>query len=134
VLDVPQAKVAVLDGTAHAPGQPWKHGEQAVRTLGGRRRHLILQVLIPGALPSIVTGIRLGVGFGWRALIAAEMIATTTGLGYLIYDAANFHRTDTILVGIIAIGTLWLATDRLLLIPVERWTVERWGLVSRTGV
>ncbi|HBH04575.1 MAG: hypothetical protein A2W08_04040 [Candidatus Rokubacteria bacterium RBG_16_73_20] len=108
--------------------------EQAVRTLGGRRRHLILQVLIPGALPSIVTGIRLGVGFGWRALIAAEMIATTTGLGYLIYDAANFHRTDTILVGIIAIGTLWLATDRLLLIPVERWTVERWGLVSRTGV
>lgn len=104
--------------------------EQAVRTLGGSRRHVILQVLIPGAMPNIVTGIRLSVGFGWRALIAAEMIATSTGLGFLIYDASNFHRSDTILVGILTIGILWLATDRLALQPLERWTVERWGLVS----
>lgn len=104
--------------------------EQAVRTLGGSRRHLILQVLIPGAMPNIVTGIRLSIGFGWRALIAAEMIATSTGLGFLIYDASNFHRSDTILVGILTIGTLWLATDRFTLQPLERWTVERWGLVS----
>jgi NitT/TauT family transport system permease protein/taurine transport system permease protein len=104
--------------------------EQAVRTLGGSRRHVIVQVLIPGALPSIVTGIRLSIGFGWRALIAAEMIATTTGLGYLIFNAQNFHQTDTILVGIITIGLLWLGTDRLLLQPLERWTVERWGLVT----
>ena len=104
--------------------------EQAVRTLGGSRRHVIFQVLIPGAMPSIVTGIRMSIGFGWRALIAAEMIATSTGLGFLIYNAHNFHQTDTILVGIITIGVLWLATDRLLLQPLERWTVERWGLVS----
>ena len=104
--------------------------EQAVRTLGGSRRHLILQVLIPGAMPSIVAGIRMSIGFGWRALIAAEMIATSTGLGFLIFNAQNFHQTDTILVGIIAIGLIWLATDRLLLQPLERWTVERWGLVS----
>lgn len=104
--------------------------EHAVRTLGGSRRHLILQVLIPGAMPSIVAGLRLSIGFGWRALIAAEMIATSTGLGFLIFNAQNFHQTDTILVGIITIGVLWLATDRLLLQPLERWTVERWGLVS----
>jgi NitT/TauT family transport system permease protein/taurine transport system permease protein len=104
--------------------------EQAVRTLGGSRRHVILQVLIPGAMPNIVTGIRMSIGFGWRALIAAEMIATSTGLGFLIYNASNFHQSDTILVGIITIGTLWLATDRLALQPLERWTVERWGLVS----
>ena len=104
--------------------------EQAVRTLGGSRRHVILQVLVPGAMPNIVTGIRFSVGFGWRALIAAEMIATSTGLGFLIYDASNFHRSDTILVGILTIGILWLATDRLALQPLERWTVERWGLVS----
>jgi NitT/TauT family transport system permease protein/taurine transport system permease protein len=58
------------------------------------------------------------------------MIATTTGLGFLIYNASNFHQTDAILVGILAIGTLWLATDRLVLQPLERRTIERWGLVS----
>ena len=104
--------------------------EHALRTLGGSRRHLIVQVLIPGAMPSIVAGIRMSIGFGWRALIAAEMIATSNGLGFLIFNAQNFHQTDTILVGIITIGVLWLATDRLVLQPLERWTVERWGLVS----
>ena len=104
--------------------------EHAVRTLGGSRRHLIWQVLIPGAMPSIVAGIRMSIGFGWRALIAAELIATSTGLGFLIYNAQNFHQTDTILVGIITIGLLWLVTDRLVLQPLERWTIERWGLVS----
>lgn len=104
--------------------------EQAVRTLGGSRRHVVFQVLIPGAMPNIVNGIRMSIGFGWRALIAAEMIATSSGLGFLIYNASNFHQTDTILVGIVTIGVLWLATDRLVLQPIERWTVERWGLVS----
>jgi taurine transport system permease protein len=102
-----------------------------VLTLGGGQRHVIFHVMLPGALPSIVTGIRMSIGFGWRALIAAEMIATSTGLGFLIYNAANFHQTDTILVGILTIGVLWLATDRLVLQPLERRTVERWGLVSK---
>jgi len=104
--------------------------EHAVLTLGGSRRHVILHVLLPGALPSIVTGLRLSLGFGWRALIAAEMIATSTGLGFLIYNAANFHQSDTILVGIVTIGVLWLLTDRLVLQPLERRTIERWGLVA----
>ncbi len=104
--------------------------EQAVRTLGGSRRHVTLQVLIPGAMPNIVTGVRLSIAFAWRALIAAEMIATSSGLGFLIYNASNFHQSDTILVGILTIGILWVATDRFALQPLERWTVERWGLVS----
>jgi NitT/TauT family transport system permease protein/taurine transport system permease protein len=104
--------------------------EHAVRTLGGTRRHLVFQVLIPGAMPNIVTGIRMSIGFGWRALIAAEMIATSSGLGFLIFNAGNFHQTDAILVGIITIGVLWLMTDRFVLQPLERRTIERWGLVS----
>ena len=103
--------------------------EHSLLTLGGTRRHIIFQVLIPGALPSIVTGIRMSMGFGWRAILAAEMISSTNGLGFLIYNAANFHQTDTILVGILLIGIIWLTTDRLILVPIERWTVERWGLV-----
>jgi len=105
--------------------------EQALLTLGGTRRHIIFQVLIPGAMPSIVTGIRMSMGFGWRAIIAAEMIGSTNGLGFMIYNAANFHQTDTIVAGILLIGAIWLVTDRLVLVPFERWTVERWGLVWR---
>lgn len=103
--------------------------EHGLLTLGGRRRHIVLHVLIPGALPSIVTGIRMSMGFGWRAILAAEMISSTNGLGFLIYNAANFHQTDTIVAGILLIGAIWLVTDRLVLVPIERWTVERWGLV-----
>jgi NitT/TauT family transport system permease protein/taurine transport system permease protein len=105
--------------------------EHGLLTLGGRRRHIFFQVLIPGALPSIVTGIRMSMGFGWRAILAAEMISSTNGLGFLIYNAANFHQTDTIIAGILLIGSIWLVTDRLVLVPIERWTVERWGLVWR---
>ena len=105
--------------------------EQGLLTLGGTRRHIIFQVLLPGALPSIVTGIRMSMGFGWRAILAAEMISSTNGLGFLIYNAANFHQTDTIIAGILLIGSIWLVTDRLVLVPIERWTVERWGLVWR---
>src|SRR5207245_11375916 len=77
--------------------------EHTVRTLDGSQRHIIFQVLIPGAMPNIVTGIRMSIGFGWRALIAAEMIATSTDLRFLIYNASNFHQTDTILMRIVRI-------------------------------
>lgn len=105
--------------------------ENAVLTLGGNRWHVILHVLIPGALPNMVTGLRMGIGFGWRALIAAEMIAAPSGLGFMIFNASYFRQTDLILVGIVTIGLIWLGTNRLLLVPLERWTIERWGLVSK---
>jgi NitT/TauT family transport system permease protein/taurine transport system permease protein len=101
--------------------------EQGVRTLGGGYRELILQVFLPGALPHMMSGIRSGLGFGWRALIAAELIAATSGLGFLIYDAGNFLRSDRILTGILIIGVIWMSLDSLILKPLERRTVERWG-------
>jgi NitT/TauT family transport system permease protein/taurine transport system permease protein len=103
--------------------------EQAVRTLGGGYAVLIRDVFVPGALPHIMSGIRSGLGFGWRALIAAELIAATSGLGFLIYDASNFLRSDKILVGILIIGAIWMVLDNLVLKPLERRTVERWGTV-----
>jgi taurine transport system permease protein len=104
--------------------------EHAVLTLGGSRWRVIRDVMLPGALPNIVLGLRMGISFGWRALIAAEMIGASSGLGFRIWDAASFHRSDIILGGIILIGLIWLCTDRLLLVPLERWTIERWGLVT----
>lgn len=102
--------------------------EQAILTLGASRWQTLRDVLLPGALPGIVTGIRLGLGFGWRALIAAELVAVTQGLGFMIFSAAAYLRTDIILAGILVIGIVALALDALIIVPIERATVLRWGL------
>ena len=78
-----------------------------------------------------MTGIRTGLGFAWRGLIAAEMIATNVGLGYMLFLARDFYKTEVIVLGMIIIGLIWLAIDRLILAPVERATIERWGMVRR---
>jgi taurine transport system permease protein len=103
----------------------------AAASLGAGRWAMLTEVLLPGALPNIVTGIRTGLGFAWRGLIAAEMIATNVGLGYMLFVARDFYRTEVIVLGMIVIGVLWLLLDRLLLAPLERATIERWGMVQR---
>lgn len=103
----------------------------AARSLGAPRRRVVTEVLFPGALPNIVTGIRTGMGFAWRGLIAAEIIAPNAGLGYMLFLARDFYRTEVIVLGMILIGAMWVAIDRLLLAPVERRTIERWGLTRR---
>ena len=103
----------------------------AAASLGAGRWAMLTEVLLPGALPNIVTGIRTGLGFAWRGLIAAEMIATSVGLGYMLFVARDFYKTEVIVLGMIVIGVLWLLLDRLLLAPIERATTERWGMVQR---
>jgi NitT/TauT family transport system permease protein/taurine transport system permease protein len=105
----------------------------AASSLGATPWQILIEVLLPGALPNIVTGIRTGLGYAWRGLIAAEMIATNAGLGYMLFLARDFYRTEVIILGMILIGAIWLAMDRLILAPVERRTVERWGLARRVG-
>jgi NitT/TauT family transport system permease protein/taurine transport system permease protein len=114
-----------LLGVASIP-LPLRH---AAASLGAGPWAMLTQVLLPGALPNIVTGIRTGLGFAWRGLIAAEMIATNVGLGYMLFLARDFYRTEVIVFGMIVIGVLWLLIDRLLLAPLERATIERWGMV-----
>lgn len=103
----------------------------AARSLGAGPFAMLHEVLLPGALPNIVMGIRTGLGFAWRGLIAAEMIATNVGLGYMLFVARDFYRTEVIVLGMVVIGTIWLLIDRLMLAPLERATIERWGLVQR---
>lgn len=103
----------------------------AAASLGANGWTLLTQVILPGALPNIVTGIRTGLGFAWRGLIAAEMIATNVGLGYMLFLARDFYKTEVIVLGMIIIGLIWLAIDRLVLAPIERATIERWGMVRR---
>jgi len=107
--------------------------DEAVRTLGGGRRHVVAQVVFPGALPHVVSGLRAGIGFAWRALIAAEIIGATAGLGAMIFRASEVIRSDVILAGNLTIGVIGLAIDLLVLVPLERRTVQRWGLVVPAG-
>jgi len=101
----------------------------AVRSLGGSRIQVIREVLLPAALPNIITGFRVGAGFAFRGLIFAEMIAAKTGLGYLIFEGTAHHQTARTVVGMICMGVLWLLVDNVYLKPFERTTVERWGTV-----
>ena len=104
--------------------------EQGVRSLGGSRWETIRSVTLPGALPYILSGVRSGLGFGWRALIAAELVGATTGLGQLIFSGSEYHRADIIIFGALLIGVIAMVMDRWLLVPIERRTVMRWGLVA----
>ncbi len=100
----------------------------AIETMGGGSARLLRDVYLPGALASIVVGIRLGVGYGWRALIVGEMLVGAGGLGFMIFGAMQFHALGQIFAGMILIGLLYLVIDRLILAPVEDATVRRWGV------
>lgn len=104
--------------------------DDAARTLGAGRAHIVVHVIVPGSLPHILSGLRSAVGFGWRALIAAEIIGASSGLGAMIYQAKEFLRSDVIVTGVIFIAAIGFVLDTFVLAPIERRTVERWGLVS----
>lgn len=73
---------------------------QAALSLGANPYQLLITVVVPSALPEILTGIRIGLGVGWSTLVAAELIAATRGIGYLIMSASHFLATDAVFVGI----------------------------------
>ena len=83
-------------------------------SLGARRWTLFLTVVLPAALPQIFTGIRVGLGIGWMALVAGELVAAPSGLGYMINNARTLFRSDYILLGMVLIGILGLALDYLM--------------------
>ncbi len=101
----------------------------ALRSLGASPLRLVTDVYLPGALPSIVVGLRLGMGYGWRALIAAEMLVRRGGLGDLIFGARTFGQIDRIIAGMIVIGCLYVVIDRLIVQPIENLTIARWGVL-----
>jgi len=90
-----------------------RHVELA-RILEVPRRRFILQVVLPGALPAIMTGLRVGVMVAWMCVVASELIAASSGIGYLIMDARQLSQTDVVLVGMITIGALGKLLDTLL--------------------
>lgn len=102
---------------------------EAVQTLGARRSDIIFHVIFPATLPNLMTGIRLGIAFGFRSLVGGEMIASTDGIGYAIFNAQQYFQSARIVVGMLAIGITWLLMDRFVLRPIEVRTTMRWGLM-----
>jgi ABC-type nitrate/sulfonate/bicarbonate transport system permease component len=93
---------------------------RAARCLGASEGRLLRRIVLRAALPQIITGIRVGLGVGWMALVAAELVGANSGLGFLINDARTLLRTDIVIVGMITIGIVGLAIDRTIRVLGKR--------------
>ena len=99
--------------------------KELAQMLGLTESARVQEILLPGAAPGILTGLRLGFGYAWRALVGAELIAAASGLGYLIEDASSLARTDVVMVGILTIAGLGILCDQLFRRGAEGWTKSR---------
>ena len=107
-------------GLSQCDGKLLELGE----ALGMTKAQVFFQIRLPAAVPNILVGMRIGLGYSWRAIVGAEMIAAASGIGYLILDAQALSRTDKVLVGIVVIGLVGYLTDVLFGRIIRRWNRE----------
>ena len=98
---------------------------RAALMMGAGRWTVLRRVVLPASLPSIFTGLRIGLGIAWTAVIVAEMVAVKSGLGYVLWDAYYVGRMDVVIADMVSIGLLGLLSDRIILL------IERWALTWR---
>ncbi len=104
---------------------------RAARNFGLTQMQLFRRVILPATLPQIITGIRIALGVAWLVVVAAEMIAVNSGLGYLIIDARNAgKRYDLVVAGMVMIGLIGLVLD-LLVRQLEKFDEVLWGYANR---
>ena len=109
----------------------WLRSAQA---LGTDSQRMFRHVILPGSLPYILTGLRLGLAQAWRILVAVEMLAAVPwGLGWLIFGAREFLNTDIMMAGITVIALIGLALEKYLFQKLEDFTVVRWGMMESMG-
>lgn len=115
--------------TSAAAGSVPKVYYRVAEDLGLRGRAVLMHVTLPAILPQLVTALRVAIGVAWMVVVAAEMIAVNSGLGYLIIDGRNALRWDRVVCGMITIGAIGILLDivfaRLAKIPSVRWGFER---------
>jgi NitT/TauT family transport system permease protein len=98
---------------------------RAAMMMGAGKWTVLRRVVFPASLPSIFTGLRIGLGIAWTAVIVAEMVAVKSGLGYVLWDAYYVGRMDVVIADMATIGLLGLASDRVILL------IEGWALTWR---
>lgn len=107
----------------------------AAQTAGCSRLQVFFKVLLPSAMGYIITGQKLALGRAWRAVIAAEIFASTGfGLGFMIQDASSFLDTEAMFASIITIGLTGLILENLSFRYIERATLERWGMTGNKNM
>jgi NitT/TauT family transport system permease protein len=99
---------------------------EAAQTLGASNLRIIAEVLLPGALPSIVAGLRISAGLGWQSLIGAELIVVSSGVGYLMVQGQSNINTSIVMAGMLAIGAVGFVLDVLLRL-FEARVKREWG-------
>jgi NitT/TauT family transport system permease protein len=87
---------------------------RAARMLGASEATILFKVVFPSALPAIFTGLRLGIGIAWTAVIVAEIVAVKSGLGYVLWDAYYVSRMDICVAAMISVGVLGFVSDRII--------------------
>ena len=104
---------------------------RSAEAMGADEKVLFQKVVLPGALPFIITGFRQAFARAWIAVVGGEMIAATSwGLGWVIFDSKEFLNTDVMLASLAVIGIVGLGFERLIFQTLERRTVARWGMVK----
>ncbi len=103
------------------------HAIWVVRSMGAGPMDLFRRVLLPGALPALISGLKLGMAHSWRTLVAAEMLAALSfGLGYMIFAARSYMDVSTMFVGIVCLAVIGLLIEHVIFGTLERMTVARW--------
>ncbi len=113
---LPVTAVAARDGVRGVPEQR----VQAARALGASSHQIFWFVILPAALPEIFIGLRLAIGLVYATLIAAEILAGSDGIGWMVFNAGRFLRADYVFVGVILIGLMGVALDRALVLAERR--------------
>ena len=98
---------------------------RAALMMGASPRHLLFRVALPAALPSVFTGLRVGLGIAWTAVIVSEMVAVKSGLGYVLWDAYYVGRMDVVIADMVSIGLLGYISDRLIVFIEHRMLAWR---------
>ena len=105
----------------------------AARLMGLSGIKLFLKVLFPASMLSVINGLRLAIGYAWRALVGGELLAAMIewGLGKMVYQARYFNDASVMLIGLLVIGISGYLLDKIFLSILERNTVEKWGVTVK---
>lgn len=104
---------------------------KAAQMMGTNNREMLFKVVLPAALPSIMTGVRLSMGIAWVLVVVAEILAVRSGLGYLLNDAYQFYRNDVVIASMLSIGILGYLSDQLVVMLRDR--VLEWNRLESFG-
>lgn len=122
----------ILLSTVAAVGQVDATYLKVAENFGMKQPHILTKIIFPAILANVMTGIHLALGTAWVFLVAGEMVGAQSGLGYLIIDARNNMRVDTLMTAIIMIGLLGLLLDTLIRF-FEKIVFKRWLVNSDKG-